>query len=444
MTSTIITATSAYPYSAIVRVLTTFSDGSRISGSGVIVGDNDVLTAAHMVYDGKHGVAQSILVLPGLSGSTAPFGAYAVSSISYLAVDQDGDGKINIFEAAHDFALLGFTSDIDNATGRFVLAQGFVSGIAVVDGYPGNQGGNRLVQDSAPVSVSQGIVNTARLDINPGNSGGPVWVVTASGPAVVGIVSTDSWAGYVGGAYSATIQGWIAANNTLLTGSGGSVIGGAGNDTLIANARGGLADGLGGNDFVEGGAGNDTLYGGAGSDTLYGFDGRDLADGGDGNDNLNGHGGNDTLAGGAGNDTIAGGNDQDLLAGGDGPDTVNGNQGNDTVSGGTGNDLLFGGAGNDSLAGDAGNDTLAGDLGNDTLTGGAGSDLFQFAAGSGRDRITDFSFAEGDRLQLPRGTAYTLGQATDGAAMVSWGSSDSVVLAGITRSSVTAGWIVFG
>lgn len=443
MTSTIITGTSIYPYSAIVRVLTTFSDGSRISGSGVVVGDNDVLTAAHMVYDGKHGLAQSILVYPGLSGGTAPFGAYAVSSISFMTVDQDGDGKISIVESARDFALLGFTSDIDNQTGRFALAQGFFAGVATVDGYPGNQGANRLVQDSAPVSVMQGIVNTSLLDINPGNSGGPVWVMTASGPTVVGIVSTNVWAGYVGGAYSATIQNWITANNTLLTGSGGTVIGGAGNDTLIANARGGLADGMGGNDFVEGGAGNDTLYGGAGQDTLYGFDGRDFADGGDGNDNLNGHGGNDTLSGGSGNDTIAGGNDNDVLLGGDGLDTANGNQGNDTVSGGNGNDLLFGGAGNDSLAGDAGNDTIAGDLGNDTLSGGAGNDLFQFALGSGRDRIVDFSFADGDRLQLPRGTAYTIGQATDGAAMLSWGSSDSVALTGITRTSVTASWIVF-
>ncbi len=71
--------------------------------------------------------------------------------------------------------------------------------------------------------------------------------------------------------------------------------------------------------------GSDTLIGGAGDDTIVGNDD-----------------GNDTLFGGAGDDTIVG-ND-------DGNDTIYGGAGDDTIVGNDdGNDTLFGGAGDDTL-----------------------------------------------------------------------------------------------
>lgn len=62
---------------------------------------------------------------------------------------------------------------------------------------------------------------------------------------------------------------------------------------------------------------------------------------------------------------------------------------------------------NDSLNGRDGDDVLIGSAGADTLTGGAGADHFQFnllsdstADPAGRDRITDFSHAEHDKIDL--------------------------------------------
>jgi Ca2+-binding RTX toxin-like protein len=58
------------------------------------------------------------------------------------------------------------------------------------------------------------------------------------------------------------------------------------------------------------------------------------------------------------------------------------------------------------LQGWAGNDVLNGARGRDILTGGAGADRFVYAgvvhspAGAGADRITDFSHAQGDRIDL--------------------------------------------
>ena len=72
-----------------------------------------------------------------------------------------------------------------------------------------------------------------------------------------------------------------------------------------------------------------------------------------------------------------------------------------TFTGHTGSDKLFGGDGSDILIGGGGGDTLVGGAGSDTLTGGAGADTFDFdAATEGTDRITDFSKAAGDILDL--------------------------------------------
>ena len=112
---------------------------------------------------------------------------------------------------------------------------------------------------------------------------------------------------------------------------------------------------------------------------------------------------NNMLSGLAGNDTIQGLGGDDMLGGGDGADSLNGGTGADTLAGDNGNDYLLGDVGNDSLVGGAGADTLNGGGGDDTMAGGTGQDLFVFRAGDlsmTGDRITDFSKADGDRIDL--------------------------------------------
>ncbi|MGO1077789.1 calcium-binding protein [Inquilinus sp. CA228] len=116
------------------------------------------------------------------------------------------------------------------------------------------------------------------------------------------------------------------------------------------------------------------------------------------------------VTGGAGNDVINGGNFDDVNTGGAGNDVLSGRGGQDALSGEAGDDYLRGDANGDSLVGDDGNDTLSGGdggdylvggAGNNLLTGGAGDDYFRFSALSdGRDTISDFSSAQGDRLEF--------------------------------------------
>ena len=173
-----------------------------------------------------------------------------------------------------------------------------------------------------------------------------------------------------------------------------------------------------------------------GNDTITSFGAGNLINGNQGDDLITGGPGNDTLYGGQGNDTITGGTGQSVL---------NGNIGNDIVHAGDGGNMIYGGQGNDTLYGGAGADTLSGDLGNDILYGGAGADHFMFRPGSGQDWIADFHQAEGDRVVLPTGTAYTV-TSLDNQVVVDLGHGDTIGLVGVSLSQLPANvgdWLTF-
>ena len=97
-----------------------------------------------------------------------------------------------------------------------------------------------------------------------------------------------------------------------------------------------------------------------------------------------------------GYDRILGSSVSDVINAGGGNDNVKGYGGNDTLYGEDGDDQLYGGSGNDSLYGGAGADRLFGGAGADTL-------FFMKVAHSvmgERDTIYDFSYSDGDRVDL--------------------------------------------
>ncbi|MEO1152212.1 MAG: hypothetical protein AAFW83_14665 [Pseudomonadota bacterium] len=160
------------------------------------------------------------------------------------------------------------------------------------------------------------------------------------------------------------------------------LVGGAGNDTLLANGNEEEVSGEGGDDFIDGRGDDDRLYGDRGNDTILGGNGDDFIVGGHGNDSLLGENNEDTISGGAGNDTIVGHDDEDSLSGGRGHDLLDGGNARDTLNGDAGDDYLDGGDDNDSLNGGEGNDTLAGGGGRDTLNGGNGIDVVDLSSSS--------------------------------------------------------------
>ncbi|MFN6977359.1 MAG: calcium-binding protein, partial [Gemmobacter sp.] len=134
-------------------------------------------------------------------------------------------------------------------------------------------------------------------------------------------------------------------------------------------------------------------------------------------------------------------------------DVLRGLAGRDRLSGAGGDDLLEGGGGADTLLGGDGNDTLIGGRGNDVLGGGAGADRFVFGAGDGRDRITDFSVAEGDRLALAADlfagpvtaaeVIATYGTTIGGNRALRFNGEDSIILVGVANLDGLIGSIDF-
>ena len=179
------------------------------------------------------------------------------------------------------------------------------------------------------------------------------------------------------------------------------------NDVLTGDGFANVLIGDLGFDTIYGGLGDDILRGGDQADVLRGENGNDSLYGGKGLDNLDGGLGDDFLYGLLGADILIGADGFDLLDGGDGDDNLNGGKNADTLVGGLGNDTLGGGQGLDMLDGGDGNDILKGALGTDTITGGLGADIFDFSiiteslvGAALRDIITDFSTAQGDKINL--------------------------------------------
>ncbi|MTJ11422.1 calcium-binding protein [Anabaena sp. UHCC 0187] len=217
--------------------------------------------------------------------------------------------------------------------------------------------------------------------------------------------------------------------------SGGTMIGGTGNDTydiLLSNA--GVTN-LVIDELNDNGRGIDTIVSrinfslnnpGASGVTILGsvenltLSVLPLGTGpifGEGNalDNvIVGNQENNTLNGLAGNDRIFGSFGNDSIDGGSGDDFLEGNQDDDIINGGSGNDNIFG---DKAGATYTGNDTLNGQGGNDTLTGGLGIDIFAFggaglsaqqsaATSIGRDTIVDFLVGT-DKIQLDKTNSFS-------------------------------------
>ncbi|MFP6768693.1 MAG: DUF6531 domain-containing protein, partial [Planctomycetaceae bacterium] len=118
--------------------------------------------------------------------------------------------------------------------------------------------------------------------------------------------------------------------------------------------------------------------------------------------NVNGGSGNDQLTGDASVNLLTGGAGHDMLIGGDGNDVLVGGDDDDTLRGGLGDDSLEGAAGDDLLEGFDGNDTLADGSGDDTLEGGGDDDEYMLTPGS-TDLVNDT--AGEDRLNFSNATA---------------------------------------
>ncbi|WP_179222026.1 calcium-binding protein [Inquilinus limosus] len=281
-------------------------------------------------------------------------------------------------------------------------------------------------KDDTMISI-ENLVGTNFADILKGN---------AAANVLDGADGRDTLSG---GAGADTLNG--GEGSDFLNGGAGAdvLIGGGAADTIVYDGPAGVTVDLttliaSGGDAAGDTIGNDieNIRGTAGfGDVLTGSATANVLSGSGGSDVLNGMGGSDTLDGGAGNDRLRGGAGIDALYGGTGIDTANYDGGSagvsvsintglctggdaqgdtldsvENLSGSQWSDRLAGNGGVNALQGGGGDDSLIGLGGADSLTGGTGADHFVYmntidsVIGAGADRITDFSHAQQDRIDL--------------------------------------------
>jgi Ca2+-binding RTX toxin-like protein len=330
-----------------------------------------------------------------LSDTTAPMGQITV-----------GTPVVGALELAEDRDW--FRVQLNAGTDYVIMISGHDDGGGTLDD------STLRLHDStgAQVGFNEDIIFPGNLDSRL------VFHPTTSGPFYVEVGSFDD---NTAGTYTVTVQAGAAAST-------------AGNDVLVGTAAGGA---------IMAGAGNDTITADDVQNYLRGEDGDDVINGGAAFDDINGNQGNDTAHGYAGDDWVVGGKGDDMLFGDSGDDIVWGNLGNDTLNGGSGNDQVRGGQGNDVLNGGSGNDFLSGDRGDDTITGGTGADRFHGSQDAGIDKVMDFNYAEGDRVQLDPGTTFTVSQ-VGADTVLDMGGGNQMILVGVTLANLPPDWFFTG
>ncbi len=241
---------TVYPYRAITYIEVTWPDGTRSTGSGVVVGINDVLTAAHVVYNlPRGGFASAIKIYPGADTVPyidAPFGSFGngwrISSRS-TNWDRDGDGLLIDSESQYDFALIGLYERLGDFTGWLGTRNEQADGLATMLGYPGRGTGLMAENVFADASNSWGVYDLLS-GLGKGSSGGPLVRTASNGETyVVGVASSGN-AADTESTYAALFGpgnwDWLvramADNDDLLRGTGG---GGSGSGSGSGSGGGG-------------------------------------------------------------------------------------------------------------------------------------------------------------------------------------------------------------
>lgn len=277
---------TAYPAKSVVFIKATWGN-TTYTGTGFLVGRNDLLTAAHVVYDPKLGrIADTIKIYPVYNPDKSNQNFYSYSAMDFYnnsnpgAFDPDRDGLISAGDnrfstmghAEVDIALLSLSKPLGDTYGYFGVDPDYNNGGNVsVIGFPGAYD-NYAVRDEGSVyadATDQVYINNGNVEINPGNSGGPIFYDTANGPYAVGLVSTKSYFTDIGGHWS-WLKETMKDNDRFIEGySGHTVNGTSGNDVFGLFAGKGRYTSVG-NDTVYGGAGRDTVkYQGPGSDFTF-------------------------------------------------------------------------------------------------------------------------------------------------------------------------------
>lgn len=195
------------PYIDVGIVFTTFSDGYMVSGTASMVGENDVLTATHVVYSPDHGGwAESLEFYFGadyndVTNSFEDIGYYySPNQMTFDGfdsfIDNDND-MMTAYESQYDITIVGLDSDIGNDLGWLGLDSNYNYGIITAEaiGYPNDATGMMSETITVTKNLYYDVYHSDYPVFGPGSSGGPLVVDNY----VIGVMSAgdedyNTWA----------------------------------------------------------------------------------------------------------------------------------------------------------------------------------------------------------------------------------------------------------
>ena len=186
-------ALTTRPFSAVVQVTAYFPNGSAYTGSGAMIGPDDLLTAGHLVYsDDDGGWATRVIATPAMGGTSAPFGSAVDENIFSV------NGWVNYEDFRWDYAYVDLDENIGYQTGWFDMKSTGETGTFLESlGYPGDHGSDQMVYTSGTVDYAGFNVFkfTDDMDSYFGQSGSPVFYTDPETDriSVAGLVSHQTY-----------------------------------------------------------------------------------------------------------------------------------------------------------------------------------------------------------------------------------------------------------
>lgn len=190
-----VTDTQVWPFRCVGLIRTTYPNGKRYIGSGVLVSRNCVLTCAHNIYNKKRGGWGKIVEFrPAQNGPSAPYGMTAATKLLATSGYTDAAAGASL----HDYAVVVLNRAFGDELGWWgyaIASDDFLASRSLsVTGYPGDKGGREMWTCEGTVEGGPEYLQYD-IDTDNGQSGGPVWTQTSDQVVSYGIHITGTSGG---------------------------------------------------------------------------------------------------------------------------------------------------------------------------------------------------------------------------------------------------------